>query len=91
LLKKRQTCREGLFGQAKSQHGLDRARLRGLANMHIQGLLTAMVLNVKKLLRIGCRGSVAACHTWLEAVQNRLGFMLLRFLGLCQPGLCFDK
>src|SRR4030042_847217 len=48
LLKKRQTCMEGLFGQAKSQHGLDRARLVGLLKMHIQALLTAMVLNVKK-------------------------------------------
>jgi transposase len=60
LLKKRQTCMEGLFGQAKSQHGLDRARLRGLLKMHIQGLLTAMVLNMKKLLRaVFCRKAVA--------------------------------
>jgi transposase len=50
LLKKRQTCMEGLFGQAKSQHGLDRAWLRGLVKMQIQALLTAMVLNIKKLL-----------------------------------------
>jgi hypothetical protein len=41
---------EGLFGQGKSQHGLERARLRGLMKMQMQALLTAMVLNVKKLL-----------------------------------------
>jgi len=50
LLKRRQTCMEGLFGQGKSQHGLQRARLRGLMKMQMQALLTAMVLNIKKLL-----------------------------------------
>jgi transposase len=51
LLRKRQTCIEGLFGQAKNFHGLRRARWRGLTKMHIQSLLTAVVLNVKKLLK----------------------------------------
>lgn len=91
LLKKRQTCMEGLFGQAKSQHGLDRARLRGLSNMHIQGLLTAIVLNVKKLLRIGRRWSVAVWGTWFESEAERVGFMLWCVLGLCQPALCVEK
>jgi transposase len=50
LLKRRQSCMEGLFGQGKSQHGLGRARLRGLVKMQMQALLTAMVLNIKKLL-----------------------------------------
>lgn len=49
LLRLRQTCVEGLFGQAKSLHGLARARWRRLLNMHIQTLLTATVLNLKKL------------------------------------------
>lgn len=49
LLRLRQTCIEGLFGQAKSLHGLARARWRRLFNMHIQTLLTATVLNLKKL------------------------------------------
>jgi transposase len=51
LLVRRQTCMEGLFGQGKSQHGLDRARLRGLVKMKMQALLTATVINVKKLLQ----------------------------------------
>lgn len=51
LLKRRQTCIEGLFGQAKSHHGLNRARWRGLTNMSIQATLTAAVLNIKKLLK----------------------------------------
>jgi hypothetical protein len=51
LLTRRQTCIEGLFGQAKTRHGLARARWRGLVKMKIQTLLTAMVINVKKLLQ----------------------------------------
>jgi transposase len=91
LLKKRQTCMEGLFGQAKSQHGLDRARLRGLAKMHIQGLLTAMVLNVKKLLQAVIRGSVVAKSVGLEAAEDSFEFLLFRLFGLCYPELCFEK
>jgi transposase len=50
LLRLRQTCIEGLFGQAKSLHGLARARWRGLKKVLMQVLLTATVLNIKKLL-----------------------------------------
>ncbi|MBN1763705.1 MAG: transposase, partial [Sedimentisphaerales bacterium] len=50
LLKVRQTCIEGVFGQAKAWHGLARARWRGLVNLLIQACLTATVLNLKKLL-----------------------------------------
>ncbi len=52
LLRRRQTCIEGLFGQAKTWHGLSRARWRGQAKMHVQLLLTAAVLNLKKLLKV---------------------------------------
>lgn len=61
LLKKRQTCMEGLFGQAKNWHGLKRAHWRGLWKMQIQSLLTAMVLNVKKLLLAVTRRKVKSC------------------------------
>ncbi len=91
LLKKRQTCIEGLFGQAKSQHGLDRARLRGLAKMHIQGLLTAMVLNVKKLLRAVLRSSVLAKSVVFEAAGNSFEYLLVCLFGLCYPNICFEK
>lgn len=50
LLRLRQTCIEGLFGQAKSLHGMARARWRGLVKVLMQVLLTATVLNIKKLL-----------------------------------------
>ena len=90
LLKKRQTCMEGLFGQAKSQHGLDRARLRGLFKMHIQGLLTALVLNVKKLLQVvRCRRAVA-CRVGFGDVRHSFAFSVLR-IWFALAGLCFEK
>lgn len=52
LLRRRQTCIEGLFGQAKNWHGLGRARWRGRAKMRVQVLLTAAVLNLKKRLKV---------------------------------------
>lgn len=50
LLRLRQTCIEGLFGQAKLLHGMARARWRGLKKVLMQVLLTATILNIKKLL-----------------------------------------
>ena len=47
----RKTVIEGLFGDAKAHHGLSRAKLRRLNNIEIQLLLTATVLNLKKLFR----------------------------------------
>lgn len=40
---------EGAHGTAKTVHGLARAIRRGLENMKIQALLTAIAMNVKKL------------------------------------------
>jgi transposase len=74
LLKKRQTCMEGLFGQAKSQHGLARARLRGLVKMQMQALLTAMVLNIKKLLWAVFFRKAVACRV----VRDFRGLLLHR-------------
>ncbi len=62
LLKHRQSCIEGLFGQAKHWHGLDRARWRGRVKMRIQTLLTATVLNLKKLLKAVFYGRALASH-----------------------------
>lgn len=40
---------EGTHGTAKTLHGLARAIRRGLENMKIQALLTAIAMNLKKL------------------------------------------
>ncbi len=40
---------EGVFAEAKSHHGMRRARYRGRAKMQIQVYLTATVQNLKRL------------------------------------------
>ena len=48
---------EGLFAEAKQNHGLSRARYRGRAKVQIQAYLSAMAQNLKRL--------VAALFGWL--------------------------
>jgi len=50
VIRKRQVWVEPLFAEAKDWHGLRRFRLRGLANVNIQGLLIAAGQNVKRFL-----------------------------------------
>lgn len=57
----RKTVIEGLFGQAKSFHGLARAKLRGIEKIEIQVLLTATALNLKKLVK-GSLGPMRFFH-----------------------------
>jgi len=51
LLRQRQTVIEGIFGEAKTFHLLRRALYRGKAKLKIQLLLTAALLNLKRLMR----------------------------------------
>lgn len=41
---------EHTFAEAKTQHGMDRARVRGEARVQVQGLLTGAVQNLKRLV-----------------------------------------
>ena len=50
LLRARQIIVEGVIGEAKSWHGLSRCRYRGLPRFEMQLLLTASVINLKRLL-----------------------------------------
>jgi len=81
-----QTCIEGLFGQAKSLHGLTRARWRRLFNMHIQTLLTATVLNLKKL--VSSTGKKASVSVVADGFCNNfrlcLYFLLYNALKWCK-------
>jgi len=45
---------EGMHGEAKTQHGLRRAVRRGLSNVAIQAYLTAVVINLKRLVVFAC-------------------------------------
>ena len=51
MLRKRKTLLEGSFGDAKCNHGLRRAKYRGLKKVQEQSLLTAVVQNIKKLVK----------------------------------------
>ena len=42
---------EGIHGEAKARHGLNRARRRGLWNVQIQAWLTATAINLKRLAK----------------------------------------
>ena len=54
---------EGLFAEAKQNHGLSRAKFRGRAKVQIQAYLCAIVQNLKRLLR--------ALYCWLVACRLR--------------------
>lgn len=43
---------ESLFGEAKTNHLLRRAKYRGIQNMTIQALMTGITLNLKKLAKL---------------------------------------
>jgi len=60
-LKARPTYKQGLderykierkFGESKGQHGLGRCRYRGLDRYEIQALLTAMALDLKRMVKL---------------------------------------
>jgi len=45
---------EGVYGEAKVQHGLRRAVRRGIDNVAIQSYMTAVVMNLKRLAAAAC-------------------------------------
>lgn len=50
MLKLRKCLMEGSFADAKNNHGLRRAKMRGLNRVQEQSLMTAIVQNIKKML-----------------------------------------
>ena len=44
---------EGIFAEAKDNHGLDRARYRGRAKVQIQAYMIAVVQNIKRMMGNG--------------------------------------
>jgi hypothetical protein len=54
---------EGLFAEAKQNHGLSRARYRGRSKVQIQAYLSATVQNLKRL--------IAALWCWLFTQSQR--------------------
>ena len=54
---------EGLFAEAKQNHNLARAKFRGRSKVQIQAYLSAIALNLKRL--------VALFYYWLIAIGLR--------------------
>jgi len=52
MQKLRGTILEGIMGQAKTYHGMAKARFRGLKKVEIQFLMTAAALNLKKMVKM---------------------------------------
>jgi transposase len=52
LQKLRRVVIEGVIGNAKSYHGMGKAKLRGREKVQIQFLLTASALNLKKMVKL---------------------------------------
>ena len=50
---------ERKFSEGKNRHGLDKARYWGLAKVSIQSFMTAIVLNLKRLVKLTMRGGTA--------------------------------
>ncbi len=51
MLRKRKTMVEGSFADAKENHGMRRAKYRGLAKVQEQSFMTAIVQNIKKMVK----------------------------------------
>ena len=52
MQKLRGTILEGIMGQAKTYHGMAKARFRGLKKVEMQFLMTAAALNLKKMVKM---------------------------------------
>ena len=53
ILQKLRSCViEGIMGNTKNYHGMERAKFRGRDKVHIQFLLTASVINLKKMVKM---------------------------------------
>jgi hypothetical protein len=72
LYRSRAPVIEGVFAEAKQWHGLGRAWRRGLAKMRVQCLLTAAVINFKRLATVFRRlfGVKGRLHAILAAISR---------------------
>ena len=76
---------EGVFAEAKDNHGLDRARYRGRAKMQIQAYMIAIVQNIKRMtgngpvIEVGVEmpqlGPVAAINPFWTNIFEKLNLV----------------
>jgi transposase len=71
---------EGMHGEAKTQHGLRRAVRRGLNNVAIQAYLTAVVINLKRMVAFwGLLFAQNWFNLWNLWIQRRLVVSMIKF------------
>jgi len=80
MQKLRSTILEGIMGQAKSLHGMNRAKFRGLKKVEIQLLLTATAINLKKMVKVmnfketksGISNIISGCKRFFQNISSTL-------------------
>jgi len=77
-ISKRKVWVEPLFAEAKTLHGLRRFRLRGIEKVNIEGLMTAVGQNLKRLLRHRGAGSPLQSLVSRAALSIRLLLRIFR-------------
>lgn len=80
---------EGIFAEAKNNHGLSRAKYRGRKKVQIQAFMTATIQNIKRLLKLikgGLKGFPRFMEKPLKGMMgNLLNFLLLMLKGVFSP------
>lgn len=77
LLKIRKTLIEGSFADAKNNHRLNRAKMRGIKNVQEQSLMTAVVQNIKKMIKnLSGKFTTSNIH-FLSSIFFQRNFILL--------------
>lgn len=68
---------EGIHGEAKARHGLNRARRRGLWNVQIQAWLTAAAINLKRLAKAWLRQMIGRISQYcpIAGLYDRLRYL----------------
>ncbi|WP_273000887.1 transposase, partial [Hydrogenibacillus schlegelii] len=79
-IRKRRVVMERLFAEVKEQHGLSRARSRGLEAMQEQAILTAVVQNLKRLSRYVRKRPQTGSSVCLKPAYERLPREVAAFL-----------
>lgn len=66
---------EGIFAEAKSHHGLKRARYRGRAKVQIQVYMISIVQNLKRLVTAAIGPPKSYLLSLIHSIENRLFLM----------------
>ena len=80
---KRSIISEGSFADAKNNHGLGRAKFRGLKKVQEQSLLTAIAQNIKKMVKKMNRKKVIP-EVGVEKDKNQLLNLKMKLIFICK-------